>query len=207
MWPQSDALTHNFCFLQTGQQVVAALPDGHAVVLAPLSVVAIVLPAAAQGDCLEAGQHIGIVVAIESRLDPRRTHLQHLPAKGHQLLIVAQLLGAHSGAVEQHIKLLWYIEEVAHMLTHHLTTVCKEPVDKHNRISMENTASYSHSLFGGVGQEKATLCQAGGKEGAILPAALAQLQLLFCGASVDGQQLLYKMILQRRKEIPSLNCC
>lgn len=128
MWPQSDAFTHNFCLLQTWQQVVAALPDGHAVVLAPLRVVAIVLPAAAQGDCLEAGQHIGIVVAIESRLDPGRTHLQHLPAEGHQLLIVAQLLGAHSGAVEQHIKLLWHIEEVAHMLTHHLTTVCQESV-------------------------------------------------------------------------------
>lgn len=74
---------------------------------------------------------------------------------------------------------------------------------------MEYRERYSHSLLGSVGQKEAALCQAGGEEGAILPAALAQLQLLLCGASVDGQQLLYKMILQRSKETPPsivVNC-
>lgn len=67
---------------------------------------------------------------------------------------------------------------------------------------MQNSKIYSYSLLGGVGQKEAALCQAGGEEGAILPAALAQLQLLLCGASVDGQELLYKMILQRKKRNP-----
>lgn len=132
MWTQSDTFTHNFSILQTRQQIVAALLDGHTIVLAPLRVVAIELPATAQRDSLESGQHIGIVVAIECCLNPGCTHLQHLTAYGHQMLVVAQLLGTHPSAVEQHIELLWHIEEVAHMLTHHLATICQESVG--NRI-------------------------------------------------------------------------
>lgn len=126
VWPQTNTFPHDLRFPETGQQIVATLSNGHAIVFAPLGVVAVELATSSQGHSLKSGKNVGVVIAVESRLYPGSTHFEHLTPNGNQVLVPTQLLGSHSGAVKEQVNVLRHFEKAVHMLTDNLSSVLQE---------------------------------------------------------------------------------
>lgn len=75
VWAQSNLCGDDFRFCETRQEVVAALPYGHGVVLVHVQVVRVVLPTAPERDRLKSRNDVRVVVGVKERFDPRREHL------------------------------------------------------------------------------------------------------------------------------------